>query len=74
MNFSLSHESRVLIQQSTQLDSERQCSTSIRGRKTNKNSDYIVKDPRDVRPRGSIYLQMGRILPLRKIKSYLKGI
>lgn len=74
MNFSLSHESRMLIQQSTQLDSKRQCSTSIRGIETNKNRDYIVKTPRDVSPRGSIYLQMGRIIPLRKIKSYLKGI
>ena len=42
--------------------------------KENTKRDYIVKEPRDVAPRGSIYLQMGRIFPLRKIKSYLKNI
>ncbi len=66
----------MLIQQSSGLDCSRQSSTSICGMKAklHLSNNYIVKVPRDVAPRGSIYLQMGRIMPLRKIKSYLKGI
>ncbi len=76
MKFTLSRETSKLIQQSTNLDYNHQCSTSICDVRTkpHQNNDYIVKEPRDVAPRGSIYLQMGRIMPLRKIKSYLKGI
>ena len=76
MNFSLSPESRILIQQSSNLDCRHQCSTALYGSESKENTkrDYIVKEPRDVAPRGSIYLQMGRIFPLRKIKSYLKNI
>ena len=76
MKFVLSQETSNLIQQSSNLDYKHQCSTSICDvrAKTCQNRDYIVKEPRDVAPRGSIYLQMGRIMSLRKIKSYLKGI
>lgn len=76
MNFSLSNDSRALIQQSTGLDNVQQCSTTIFGTKTSTqgNRDYKIKNARDVAPRGSIYLQMGRIIPLLKIKSYLKKI
>lgn len=76
MNFSLSDNTRRLIQQSTGLDYKNQCATAISGIKTavKKNYDYMISEPRDVAPRGSIYLQMGRIMPLRKIKSYLKRI
>ncbi len=76
MKFVLSKETSDLIQQSSRLDYKHQRSTSICEVKTkvHQNSDYIVKEPRDVAPRGSIYLQMGRIMPLRRIKSYLKGI
>lgn len=76
MNFSLSQESRILIQQSSNLDCGHQCTTALYGSesKGDAKSDYIVKEPRDVAPRGSIYLQMGRIFPMRRIKSYLKNI
>ena len=76
MKFALSQETSNLIQQSSSLDYKHQRSTSICDVRTknHQNSDYIVKEPRDVAPRGSIYLQMGRIMSLRKIKSYLKGI
>ena len=76
MKFALSQETSNLIQQSSSLDYKHQRSTSIDDVRTkiHQNSDYIVKEPRDVAPRGSIYLQMGRIMSLRKIKSYLKGI
>lgn len=76
MKFALSQETSNLIQQSSSLDYKHQRSTSIYDVRTkiHQNSDYIVKEPRDVAPRGSIYLQMGRIMSLRKIKSYLKGI
>lgn len=76
MKFALSRKTSNLIQQSSNLDYKHQRSTSICDvrTKTHQNSDYIVKEPRDVAPRGSIYLQMGRIMSLRKIKSYLKGI
>lgn len=76
MKFALSQETINLIQQSSSLDYKHQRSTSICDVRTkiHQNSDYIVKEPRDVAPRGSIYLQMGRIMSLRKIKSYLKGI
>lgn len=76
MKFALSQVTSNLIQQSSNLDYKHQCSTSICDVRTkpHQNSDYIVKEPRDVAPRGSIYLQMGRIMSLRKIKSYLKGI
>ena len=76
MKFVLSQETSNLIQQSSNLDYKHQRSTSICDVKTkaHQNSDYVVKEPRDVAPRGSIYLQMGRIMPLQKIKSYLGGI
>ncbi len=76
MKFALSQETSNLIQQSSSLGYKHQRSTSICDVRTkiHQNSDYIVKEPRDVAPRGSIYLQMGRIMSLRKIKSYLKGI
>ncbi len=70
MDFTLSKESCRLIQQSSKLDYSHQRSTSIySGITAHRNRDYMVKEPRDVAPRGSIYLQMGRIMPLRKIKS-----
>lgn len=76
MKFSLSNDSRTLIQQSTGLDYAHQCSTAISNvdSKGHGNSAYKIKDSRDVAPRGSIYLQMGRIMSLHKVKSYLKRI
>lgn len=76
MKFALSQETNKLIQQSSNLDGKHQRSTSICDvvTKAHRNRNYMVKEPRDVAPRGSIYLQMGRIMSLRKIKSYLKGI
>lgn len=76
MKFSLSNDSRQLIQQSTGLDCVSQCSTSIYSPKADvrTNKDYRIRESRDVAPRGSIYLQMNRVLSLRKVKSYLKRI
>lgn len=76
MNFTLSNVSRSLIQQSTGLDYTRQCSTAISDvkKEKHKTDDYEIRNARDVAPRGSIYLQMGRIMSLRKVKSYLKKI
>lgn len=76
MKFSLSDDSRLLIQQSTGMDCAHLCLTAISDIKTDlqANKDYKIKEPRDVAPRGSIYLQMNRILSLRKVKSYLKRI
>ena len=76
MKFSLSDDSRMLIQQSTGLDYAHLCFTAISDvdSKTHGNSTYKIKDPQDVVPRGSIYLQMGRIMSLHKVKSYLKRI
>ena len=76
MKFSLSNDSRTLIQQSTGLDYAHQRCTAISNvdSKRHGNSAYKIKDSRDVAPRGSIYLQMGRIMSLHKVKSYLKRI
>ncbi|MBQ8721613.1 MAG: hypothetical protein IJY67_05650 [Paludibacteraceae bacterium] len=76
MKFSLSAESRKLIQKTTNLDFLQQRTVSIsKGKeKVYTNSEYKIKELRDVAPRGSIYLQMGRIMSLRKVKSYLKKI
>lgn len=76
MKFSLSAESRRLIQETTKLNFVQQCTISISKGKEKEytNSEYKIKEPRDVAPRGSIYLQMGRIMSLRKVKSYLKKI
>ena len=76
MKFSLSNDSRTLIQKSTGLDYAHQRCTAISNvdSKRHGNSAYKIKDSRDVAPRGSIYLQMGRIMSLHKVKSYLKRI
>lgn len=76
MNFTLSNDSRTLIERSTGLTCAQQCSTSFSNVRSvsHVKSDYKMKEQRDVAPRGSIYLQMGRILSLKKVKSFLKGI
>lgn len=75
MKFTLSKDSRLLIQQSTGLNYTDQCVTAISDtRKGLKTNEYKIRNARDVAPRGSIYLQMGRIMSLRKVKSYLKKI
>ena len=76
MYFSLSNESRVLLQQSTGLNSAQLSSTPISKLNPNPNisRDYRVKNKREIQPRGSILLRMGRLLPLSKVKSYLKRI
>ena len=76
MKFILSVDTRRLIQQSTGLDYMNQCSTTISRINTvvEKKHDYVINAPRDVVPRGSLYFQMGRIMRLRTVKSYLKGI
>lgn len=78
MKFSLSNDSRELIMQSTGLNHDLQCSTVITGinaaTKKSRAEEYKVKGSKDVTPRGSIYLQMGRIMSLLKVKTYLKGI
>lgn len=78
MKFSLSNDSRELIMQSTGLNHDLQCSTAISGindaTKRCGAEGYQIKESKDVSPRGSIYLQMGRVLSLKKVKSYLRGI
>lgn len=76
MRFALSSETRGMIQHSTGLNHAQQCNTAITQMKaaTSESSDYQVKGGRDIAPRGSIYLQMGRVMSLKKVKSYLKSI
>ena len=76
MSFALSSQTRGLIQHSTCLNHAQQCHTVITQLKsaTTERRDYKVKGGRDIAPRGSIYLQMGRGMSLKKVKSYLKGI
>lgn len=65
-----------MIQHSTGLSHTQQCNTAITQMKsaTTESRDYQVKGGRDITPRGSIYLQMGRVMSLKKVKSYLKNI
>lgn len=78
MKFALSKDTRALIQCSTGLDSVQQCSIPISEIHSRKHVDrkYCCpsKKAKDLKPRGSIYLQMGRILSLKAVKSYLKSI
>ena len=76
MKFSLSEETRMLIQQSTDLDPVRQRSASFPEMRTSRkrNRDYQVISARELAPRGSVYLQMGRVISFAKIKDYLKSI
>jgi hypothetical protein len=74
MYFSLSKESRVLLQQSTGLNNMQLTTTPISQITAKNNSDYRVRSKREIKPRGSILLRMGRLMVLSKVKSYLKGV
>lgn len=76
MKFALSNETREMIQNSTGLNPVQQCRTALTQMKcaTTDSKDYRAKGGHDIAPRGSIYLQMGRVMSLKKIKSYLKSI
>lgn len=78
MKFSLSNDTRALIQRSTGLNRAQQQSvplSEIHGNGSPEGrSCYRIKEPRDLKPRGSVYLQMGRVLSLQTVKSYLKRI
>lgn len=78
MKFSLSNDTRALIQRSTGLNRAQQQSVPLSEIHENDSSEgrncYRIKKPRDLKPRGSVYLQMGRVLSLKTVKSYLKRI
>lgn len=78
MEFSLSNDTRVLIQRSTGLDMMQQRSVPLSEIHEKDSSEgrkcYRIKKPRDLKPRGSVYLQMGRVLSLKTVKSYLEKI
>lgn len=73
MYFSLSKESRVLLQQSTGLDSLQLTKTPI-SKISVRSNNYRSRSKREIQPRGSILLRMGRLLSLNKVKSYLRGM
>lgn len=78
MKFSLNNDTRALIQRSTGLNRAQQQSVPLSEIHENGSSEgrncYRIKKLRDLKPRGSVYLQMGRVLSLKTVKSYLKRI
>lgn len=73
MYFSLRSESRELLQQSTGLDSLQLTKTPI-SKISARSNNYRSRSKREIQPRGSILLRMGRLLSLNKVKSYLRGM
>lgn len=78
MEFTLSLQTRKLIQYSTGMSPTEQkripltkCSQFA---SEQQRKQYSCKDSRVINPRGSVYLHLKRILPLKTVKKYLGKI
>lgn len=78
MLFSLSAETRNLIQESTGLSPKEQVNVPVNGYSGHVSSRqkrmYSCGKSRVVSPRGSVYLYLGRILPYAKVRKFLAKI
>lgn len=78
MVFTLSKETRGFIKDSTGMSPIEQKSIPLKeyGKMTSESQKklYSCKNSRVIPPRGSVYLQMGRILSLSKVKRFLSRI
>lgn len=77
MAYKLSPETRESIARSTGMNRTQQTSTPISGVASasgTMTASYLVDKPKDIAPRGSIYLQMNRILSLKKVRKYIQSI
>ncbi len=78
MMFKLSEKSTMLIQQSTLLDSKSQMlhpiAESLCGTDVNRTRKYACHHSRVIAPRGSVYLQINRLLSLKEVKDFISKI
>ena len=78
MEFTLSLQTRKLIQYSTGMSPTEQKKTPVtkcsQFASEHQRKLYSCKDSRIINPRGSVYLHLKRILPLRTVKKYLGKI
>ncbi len=72
MNYKLSNETRRNLKVSTGCDyavlTKRPIVSFRAGRCTSSGSLLLSSNPRIIKPRGSVYLQLGRILSLSEIR------
>lgn len=76
MNFKLSNETRRNLKISTGHDYAVLTTRpigSFHGMKNASKSRLVSSHPRIIKPRGSVYLQLGRILPLSEVRKFIFG-
>lgn len=74
MNFKLSNETRRNLKISTGHDYAVLTTRpigSFRGLKDASTSRLVSSHPRIIKPRGSVYLQLGRILPHAEVRKFI---
>lgn len=78
MTFRLNKKTEKLLTESTGIEYSRQIvmpmEQTFKGISEEKRKCYQCKSEQKISPRGSIYLQVGRVLSFRKVKNLIEKI
>lgn len=78
MTFRLNKKTEQFLTESTGIDYCRQVVTpmeqTLKGITVEKRKSYFCKSAQKVSPRGSVYLQVGRVLSFQKVKNLIEKI